>query len=662
MQIDLAIRQQSTPYTAYSGYVPFTLTSDWQEVSVTGTVGDTGDVLLMFYSKFAGTFWVDDVAFTNASGNPVSGGVPWPQSTFGQLRLWDSGTAWTSLEPAKGVWNWAPLDTWVAAAEAHGVKEILLTLGQSPEWASSQPDNVNYIGAGAAAPPNDFQDWRDYITAVGQRYKGRIRNYEIWNEPNDPTYYAGTVPQLVELTKEAYTILKSVDSDNTVVAPVPYDAGYLDQLLQNGLAPFIDVVAFHIYTYEQPPEQVVGPAISNVHFVMAKNGVSAMPFWDTEGASGDTTTTEDQGAAYLVRRYLVDLAYGSARYNWYTWSKGSTFCAATEESDPRQLTKAGFAFRVLQNWLYGASLTSVNIDPAGTWQMGLTLSDGSSGLIVWNPSATAQFTIPGAVHASTARDIFGGSTAVSGSTITANAFPLLLSGYNRPLPNIASVVNVADRTGGLAPGALGVATGNGFAAAPASAGPEPLPAVLGGASVFVNGVIAPLLYGDPSQIIFQVPSTTVPANATVLIDSPSGLSSAATVAIGVAAPGVFQVSGHAIAVNADGRVNSSAYPAASGSSLLVYLTGIGAVAPAPNDGSAAQGPPAFATHPATATIGGLNAAVQPVALVPGLVGVAAAVIQVPTLGAGDYPLIITVNGVASAAATVSVAPAATLPH
>ena len=661
MKINLLIRQQSAPYTAYSGYVPFTLTSDWQQVSVTGNVEDTGDVLLMFYASAAGTFWVDDVTFTNASGAPVSGGVPWPQSSFGELRLWDSGTAWTALEPAKGAWNWAPLDAWVAAAEAHGVKEILLTLGQSPEWASSQPDNVNYIGAGAAAPPSDFQDWRDYITAVGQRYKGRIRNYEIWNEPNDPKYYAGTVPQLVELTKEAYTILKSIDSANTVVAPVPYDAGYLDQLLQNGMAPFIDVVAFHIYTYEQPPEQVVGPAIANVRFVMSKNGVSALPLWDTEGASGDTTTTEDVAAAWIVRRYLVDLAYGSARFNWYTWSKGSTFCAATEETDPRQLTKAGFAFQLLQNWLRSASLTSVNIDAAGNWQIGLNLADGSAAVIVWNPAASAQFSVPANVHAATARDIFGGSTAVSGSTITVGANPLLLSSYNQPLPKIASLASAADRTGNLAPGALGVVTGSGFASTPTLAGPAPLPAVLGGASVFVNGVIAPLLYADSDQAIFQVPSTTTPGSAAVFVNSPSGRSASVSVAVTAAAPAIFQITGRAVAINADGQVNSSANPAPSGSNLLVYVTGIGPAAPAPIDGVPAPSTPAIATLSATATIGALNASLQGLALTPSLVGVAQANLQVPVLTASDYQLIITVNGVPSAPATVSIGPAPPAP-
>jgi uncharacterized protein (TIGR03437 family) len=71
--------------------------------------------------------------------------------------------------------------------------------------------------------------------------------------------------------------------------------------------------------------------------------------------------------------------------------------------------------------------------------------------------------------------------------------------------------------------------------------------------------------------------------------------------------------------------------------------------------------PAVATLPATATIGALNAPVQSLSLTPGLVGVAQAILQVPALAASDYQLIITVNGIPSAPATVSIGPAPPAP-
>ena len=453
MSVNLILQNNAAPYNYYADTTA-KLIGTWQQFTAQGQINDSGSILLMFQASQAGTFWVDDVEFTDSSGAPVSGGVPWPTAKFGTLRLWDSGTSWTSLEPVKGVWNWQPLDTWVAAAEQHGVRDILLTLGQTPPWASSNPDDVNYVGAGAPAPPVSNQDWSDYITAVAQRYKGRIRYYEIWNEPNDPTYYTGTVAELAKLTALAYSILKQVDPGNTVLSPAAYEPGYLDQLLEAGIASNVDMIAFHFY--ETPPESTAA-AIANVRLVMAAHGASAIPLWDTEGASGDNTVPEDLAAAYLVRKYLVDLAFGSIRFDWYAWGKATTFCVGTEENDPRVLTKAGLSFGILLNWLREASLNGATIDASGTWQIALTWTGRaprvageaigpsaelqsrpshpgvSHGLIVWNPSATVQFAIPGTLQAVAQYDIFGNVTPVDGTSVTVGASPVLL--VSRMLPH-----------------------------------------------------------------------------------------------------------------------------------------------------------------------------------------------------------------------------------
>jgi hypothetical protein len=416
-QASLILQDAVAPYTIYASQ-PVTLNTTWQQFSVTGTVGDTGDILLMFHATQPGTFWVDDAAFTNADGTAVSGSVTWPSAAFGTLRLWDSGTTWAALEPVQGEWYWELLDEWVAAAEQHGEHDIMLTLGQTPTWASGD------IDAGATAPPADNQYWRDYITAVAQRYQGRIRYYEIWNEPNSWLYYTGTVAELAELTAEAYTILKSVDPDNIVLSPALYSADYLDQLLQAGVAANVDMIAFHFY--ETPPEAAVAD-IGSVKLVMESDGVGSMPLWVTEGATGDDATTPDSlAAAYLVRKYLVHLAFGAAGFNWYTWGKATTFCVGTEAGNLRVPTEAASAFATLLDWLHGASVTGASIDASGTWRVDLDLARDSQGIIIWNPDASAEFALPYGWRTVTQQDIFGNSTLLTARTATAGSSPVLL--------------------------------------------------------------------------------------------------------------------------------------------------------------------------------------------------------------------------------------------
>ena len=426
-------------------YLPrtFVITSDWKQYTATGQV-DESEVQLFISGSNGGTFWIDDFSLTDSSGQPPAGGAPWPAAPFGALRIWNSfGTAWGDLEPAKGQWDWEVLDNWVQSAQQHGVQKILLTLGQTPGWASSNPDIVTYLGgAGGVAPPTNLQDWRDYVTAVAQRYKGRIQYYEIWNEPNDTTYYAGTVQELVSLTQEAYKILKSVDPSNIVVAPVPYTLEYFDTLLAAGVGKYVDVLSYHKYTLALPPEGLADIFLANLRLIMAKYGVSAVPLWDTEGASADDTTPADVAPKYLARRYLTDLAYGAYGFCWFSWDEANKFTPAFVQTDHHVITSVGRAYAIVYGWLVGSTLTGATIDSAGTWQISLTRPDGTKAMVVWNPNKTTQFLLPGNFVSASSHDISGGVKSTSGSSVTVTDSPVLLTS-TVDVPSVITSVNVA---------------------------------------------------------------------------------------------------------------------------------------------------------------------------------------------------------------------------
>lgn len=173
----------------------------------------------MIETNQTGTFWIDDATLTNSSGQPVT--ESFPPVNFKSLRLWDAQTTWLLLEPQKGQWDFTILDRFVNEAVARN-QNITPVLGQSPTWASARPGDVSYNGKGAPAEPRDIQDWRNYVSTVATRYRGKIKFYEIWNEPNDRTFYTGSIPKMVELTNEAAAVLKRVDPTITVISPPPY--------------------------------------------------------------------------------------------------------------------------------------------------------------------------------------------------------------------------------------------------------------------------------------------------------------------------------------------------------------------------------------------------------------------------------------------------------
>jgi hypothetical protein len=108
-------------------------------------------------------------------------------STFpiGSWRTHDSYTEWNSLNPTQGIdptsWDWSTLDAVANTAVAHDI-DVLYTMGITPTWAAKRPHENGPYGFGTSSEPNDIGTWYTYVKAVAQRYKGKIKYYEFWNE------------------------------------------------------------------------------------------------------------------------------------------------------------------------------------------------------------------------------------------------------------------------------------------------------------------------------------------------------------------------------------------------------------------------------------------------------------------------------------------------
>ena len=141
----------------------------------------------------------------------------------------------------------------------------------------------------------------------------------------------------------------------------------------------------------------------------------------------------------------------------------------------------------------------------------------------------------------------------------------------------------------------------------------------------------------------------------MVITTSFGTSLPAALVVNAAAPSILVDlnTNRAIAFNQDGSFNGLDNPARPGSVVTVYLTGQGAVANAPANGTPAAGPSA-ALLSTSAQVGKAAAVLQYLGLTPGVVGLGQANVVIPALPASEYPLVINVNGMASNWATISV--------
>ena len=147
-------------------------------------------------------------------------------------------------------------------------------------------------------------------------------------------------------------------------------------------------------------------------------------------------------------------------------------------------------------------------------------------------------------------------------------------------PSVASVVDSAGYGATLADGLVATIFGADLSTGTAAATQVPLPQVLAGTQVFVNGVAADLYYVSPTQINFIVP----PNGGQSLTVVSGQLSSPPTpVTIGFWAPGFFTMdsvpTGPVAAEHADGSLITAAHPARPGETIQIFGTCLGTIDP-----------------------------------------------------------------------------------
>ena len=229
------------------------------------------------------------------------------------------------------------------------------------------------------------------------------------------------------------------------------------------------------------------------------------------------------------------------------------------------------------------------------------------------------------------------------------------------LRNAASVANVP-----LAAGSLASLYGSGFGSFTGSTGTPPLPTAVGGVSVQVNGVSAPLYYVSPSQLIFQVPWEVAGSLVSYVAATVGGVTSLTQpLSLAVADPGLYTWNGggggQAWAIDArTGRVPAAIWcpfctPAARGDSVVLFATGLGAANPQPATGAGAAAGSVSVLAP-TVTVGGVLATVSFSALIPGTAGLYEVVVQIPAAApTGDaVPVTLSAAGVSSNTVTIAV--------
>lgn len=268
---------------------------------------------------------------------------------FGWVKIFVN---WSSIEPSLNSYNSGGYpDNAVNQAHANNLHVLMLVFG-TPSWASgsnstdlSIPPTYGHVG-----------DFGSFMGHLASHYQGEVDAYEIWNEENVWDTWGGENPDptlFTNMLKAAYPAVKGADSNALVISGGVANDGagsppraigdlvYLQEILQQGAANYVDAIGIHPYPGACSPESTSCAATPGTYFQRAVEehntvvtyGGGGLPIWITEAGYFSQPGNLDPNAAscngsnglggfvnYEVdetskANWLVD-AYGHAYNNW----------------------------------------------------------------------------------------------------------------------------------------------------------------------------------------------------------------------------------------------------------------------------------------------------------------------------------------------------------
>ncbi len=212
---------------------------------------------------------------------------------FGGNTAGDWRARWNKIERTPGVFTWGPLDAMVDYHRAQG-RDILHTLFGCPSFYSARPTEECGYENGAAAEPSDLAKWDAYVTACVTRYAGRIKYYEIWNEPNLPRHSTIPLGILSQMCRRAKSIISAIDPAAKITSPPVTDwattgtQAYVETLLNTSdgaggkMSDHCDIIGIHPYTNWTYNRGGTSDPITKTRAAMVALGINSKPLWCTE--------------------------------------------------------------------------------------------------------------------------------------------------------------------------------------------------------------------------------------------------------------------------------------------------------------------------------------------------------------------------------------------
>lgn len=239
-------------------------------------------------------------------------------------------SGWEKTEKIKGVYDFSWLEEVVDRLSANGLTAWICLCYGNPLYTESAKKVFGSVGCPPIFSNEEKNAWLAYCKALARKFKGKVKYYEIWNEPDGVQCWKhGTSAiEYSEFCKSTAAALKEVDGGIYIVGGAlgvsERWACYLKKALENGMAENLNAISFHHYAaYPEANLSFINQLKDLIYeykpleIIHGENGCPSSI--DGNGSLHACNWTERRQAAYLLRNMIVDIKCGVKFSSWFSF-------------------------------------------------------------------------------------------------------------------------------------------------------------------------------------------------------------------------------------------------------------------------------------------------------------------------------------------------------
>lgn len=324
---------------------------------------------------------------------------------------------WGQLEPEPGTWHFSQSDAFLDAADKYGVK-VVAALGFDNNAVERSPLGKQ---RGAYFAPEDTPLFLEYVGRTVERYKDRVYAWEIWNEPDLPLFWTGTMDEFYVIARETAETIREVHPEARIIGTAMtsllglYSTPGIEGLHKTGALGRVDHPAMHTYVSDSRAFYNEFRRVQNA----AKKYNHPGSVWITELGAPDGgvypwSVATGQRAEYVMKAYTIATCMGIEKLFWHCYMDATT---ETKRRDPLnsehffglvepggQRKPATYAYRLFARHCNNSDICMDLVEKSGglaARQLRTALyrrTNGQSALVLWfepglRPHGQARVTI-----------------------------------------------------------------------------------------------------------------------------------------------------------------------------------------------------------------------------------------------------------------------------